>query len=162
RPAARCRPPAAWKRCRPTSMRSCSSRCARRRPSAIPRSRRWPRTCAGSWRGGRWRRAAGTWATARGASSSATAGRSWRGARWRQRVAEERQAQLERITAFQRGVLETVDIDAMGYALAEAQREAVQAALGGASGQADARTLDAAFASVPATDIARDALDRYV
>src|SRR5690606_39490998 len=34
--------------------------------------------------------------------------------------------------------------------------------LGGASGQADARTLDAAFASVPATDIARDALDRYV
>ena len=83
-------------------------------------------------------------------------------ARVQQRLAEERQGQLERITAFQRGVLETVDIDAMGYALAEAQREAVQAALGDDSGQTDARALDAAFASVPATDIARDALERYV
>ena len=83
-------------------------------------------------------------------------------ARVQQRLAEERQGQLERITEFQRGVLETVDIDAMGYALAEAQREAVQAALGDDSGQADARALDAAFASVPATDIARAALDRYV
>ena len=84
-------------------------------------------------------------------------------ARVQQRLAEERQGQLERITAFQRGVLETVDIDAMGYALAEAQREAVQAAMREPSGQVDpAARLDAAFASVPATDIARDALDRYV
>ncbi|MGY1411054.1 MULTISPECIES: protein kinase domain-containing protein [unclassified Luteimonas] len=84
-------------------------------------------------------------------------------ARVQQRLAEQRQGQLERITAFQRGVLESVDIDAMGYALAEAQRVAVQAALRDAPEQDDpAARLDAAFALVPATDIAREALDRYV
>src|SRR5690606_15581917 len=84
-------------------------------------------------------------------------------ARVQQRLAEQRQGQLERITAFQRGVLESVDIDAMGYALAEAQRVAVHAALRDAPGQGDpAARLDAAFALVPATDIAREALDRYV
>ena len=85
-------------------------------------------------------------------------------AREQQRLAEQREMQLERITAFQRGMLESVNIDAMGYALAEAQRGAVHAALGEiAPGRTDLATkIDAAFARVPATDIARDVLDRFV
>ena len=61
-------------------------------------------------------------------------------------------------------MLESVNIDAMGYALAEAQRGAVHAALNEiAPGEPQlAARIDAAFARVPATDIARDALDRFV
>lgn len=85
-------------------------------------------------------------------------------ARVQQRLAEQRREQLERITTFQRSMLESVDIDAMGYALAEAQRSAVRAALHEiAPGHGDlVAQVDAAFARVPATDIARDALDRFV
>ncbi|MET0328375.1 MAG: protein kinase [Luteimonas sp.] len=84
-------------------------------------------------------------------------------ARTQQHLAEQRQHQLERITAFQQEVLESVDIDAMGHSVSEAQRKAVQAALSAApdDGGREA-SLEAAFAQVPATDIAREALDRYV
>jgi serine/threonine-protein kinase len=85
-------------------------------------------------------------------------------ARVQQRLAEQRQQQLERITAFQRNMLESVDIDAMGYALAEAQRGAVHAALSGiAPAESDiGAQIDAAFSKIPATDIARDVLDRFI
>lgn len=84
-------------------------------------------------------------------------------ARVQQRLAEQRLQQLERITAFQQKMLESVDIDAMGHAVSQAQRKAVRAALGeGAASSPDGSGLDAAFARVPATDIAREALDRYV
>ena len=84
-------------------------------------------------------------------------------ARHQQRLAEQRQRQLERITTFQQEVLESVDIDAMGHAVSQAQRDAVRAALGDAGpGLQEDAWLDAAFARVPATDIARDALDTYV
>ncbi|MCD9027865.1 protein kinase [Luteimonas sp. BDR2-5] len=84
-------------------------------------------------------------------------------ARTQQHLAEQRQQQLERITVFQQEMLESVDIDAMGHAVSEAQRQAVQSALREGIAQGDVDTqLEAAFARVPATDIAREALDRYV
>lgn len=84
-------------------------------------------------------------------------------ARAQQQLAEQRQQQLERITRFQQGVLQSVDIDAMGHAISEAQRVAVNGALREARDAGDpAAAIDAAFARVPATDIAREALDRYV
>ncbi|MCL7714699.1 protein kinase domain-containing protein [Stenotrophomonas mori] len=64
---------------------------------------------------------------------------SLRQAREQQAVARLRQQQLERMVAFQQDMLQSVDVDAMGHALAAAQARAV-----------------------PAPDIARDLLERYV
>ncbi|NYZ64291.1 serine/threonine-protein kinase [Luteimonas deserti] len=84
-------------------------------------------------------------------------------ARGQQHLAEQRQQQLERITAFQQDMLESVDIDAMGHAMWQAQRDAIVAAASGNGPDPGAvQRLDDALARVPATDIAREALDRFV
>jgi serine/threonine-protein kinase len=69
---------------------------------------------------------------------------SLRETRLAQRLAEQRQHQLERIVEFQQATLDSVDIDAMGHAIAQAQR-----------GKADA-------SEAGSTDVARHALDTFV
>ncbi|MFC3550069.1 protein kinase [Lysobacter cavernae] len=85
-------------------------------------------------------------------------------AREQQHLAQQRQLQLERITAFQQDMLESVDIEAMGHALSSAHRAAVVQAIASApDGTAAAiGRVERAFAQVPDSDIARDVLDRYV
>jgi serine/threonine-protein kinase len=96
-----------------------------------------------------------------------------REARAQQRLAEQRQHQLERMVRFQQSMYDSVDIDAMGHAMASAVQRQVQAALakGAAAPGAAAKPvpappstapLDYAFAQVQATDIARSAFDTYV
>lgn len=88
-----------------------------------------------------------------------------RQARTQQAVAEQRGQQLQRIVEFQRSMLESVDIEAMGRWLVDAQQAAVvqaDAAAGDASRKLDPARLERAFSTVGATDIARDALETYV
>lgn len=81
-------------------------------------------------------------------------------ARSQQAVASHRQQQLERMVEFQQEMLQSVDVDAMGHAMAAANGEAMQRAL---QDSADAALdLEALRARVPASDIARDLLERYV
>ena len=84
-------------------------------------------------------------------------------ARRQERIASERQWQLGRVAEFQQKMLESVDIDAMGHAMVEANVQALARANGGefgATGGDD--SFEAAAARVPASDIARDLLQRYV
>lgn len=85
-------------------------------------------------------------------------------ARTQQFVAEKRQTQLERMVAFQQDMLQTVDVDAMGHAMVAANAEAMQKVLQrqADAGAAPVQDLDALRAGVPAPDIARDLLERYV
>ncbi|HEX5307193.1 MAG TPA: protein kinase, partial [Dyella sp.] len=69
---------------------------------------------------------------------------SLRETRLAQRLAEQRQHQLERIVDFQQAALDSVDIDAMGHAIAQAPR-------------GKAAATEAGF-----TDLARHLLDTYV
>jgi len=85
--------------------------------------------------------------------------------RVQQRLAEQRQQQLERMVRFQQSMYDSVDIGAMGHALVAATQQQVDAALAPAASSAAAPavgTLTKAFASVQATDIAREAMDDYV
>ncbi|UGB38558.1 serine/threonine-protein kinase [Frateuria soli] len=80
-----------------------------------------------------------------------------------QRLAEQRQHDLERMVDFQQSTLQSVDIDAMGHALTDDERTLVLArfdALGGKP--AERRQLEQAFAGIAASGPARDALDTYV
>ncbi|MFK2903041.1 protein kinase [Dyella ginsengisoli] len=69
---------------------------------------------------------------------------SLRETRLAQQLAEQRQHQLERIVDFQQTALDSVDIDAMGHAIAQAQRAKTDASEAGS------------------TDVARHALDTFV
>jgi serine/threonine-protein kinase len=80
-----------------------------------------------------------------------------------QRLAERRQHDLERMVDFQRSMLQSVDIDAMGHALVRGERELVLARLDGSAVQGVGRAqLEQAFAGIAASGPARDALDTYV
>jgi serine/threonine-protein kinase len=91
-------------------------------------------------------------------------------ARTQQRLAEQRQHQLERMVRFQQSMYDSVDIDAMGHAMLAATQRQVRGALAQPQQAADATkdagppsaALDGAFARVQATDIARSAFDTYV
>ncbi|WP_426662329.1 protein kinase domain-containing protein [Rhodanobacter aciditrophus] len=85
-------------------------------------------------------------------------------ARVQQRLAEQRQRQLERMVQFQQSMYDSVDIGAMGHAVVAATQRQVEAALAPAAKGAPAAggALDDAFANVQATDIARSAFDTYV
>ncbi|OOG49366.1 serine/threonine protein kinase [Rhodanobacter sp. C06] len=86
-------------------------------------------------------------------------------ARVQQRLAERREQQLERMVQFQQTMYDSVDIGAMGHALVASTQQQVDAALAPAASSAAppaAGTLTKAFASVQATDIAREAMDDYV
>jgi serine/threonine-protein kinase len=65
-------------------------------------------------------------------------------ARSARQLAEQRQQQLERVVKFQQSMLDSVDIDAMGHAIADARDDA------------------AAKNPVGSTDLARRLLDKYV
>jgi serine/threonine-protein kinase len=91
--------------------------------------------------------------------------------RVQQRLAELRQHEMERTVAFQQSMLESVDINAMGRALVDAQGRRMQAALDAdtAAAKVPAKLAGAAkdlmtyaIAHVSAPDIARDALDVQV
>ncbi|HEX8776487.1 MAG TPA: tetratricopeptide repeat protein, partial [Rhodanobacter sp.] len=86
-------------------------------------------------------------------------------ARVQQRLAEQRQQQLERMVKFQQSMYDSVDIGAMGHAVVAAAQRQVDALLVRAAPSA-ARLADdglaKAFAGVQATDIAREAMDDYV
>jgi serine/threonine protein kinase len=93
-------------------------------------------------------------------------------ARIAQRLAVSRQHQLERAAQFEQTMFESVDIDAMGHALAAGQRKQVLAALAGpaaallppAAVMADptAARVGQAFDQMSSTGLARDALDTFV
>ncbi|MCX7513975.1 serine/threonine-protein kinase [Frateuria sp. STR12] len=80
-----------------------------------------------------------------------------------QRLAEQRQHDLERMVDFQQSMLQSVDIDAMGHALTHDERALVLARFDGAAGKTIDRTqLEQAFAGIAASGPAREALDAYV
>lgn len=81
-------------------------------------------------------------------------------ARVQQRLAGQRQQQLERMVQFQQTMYDSVDIGAMGHAMVAATQRQVGAALASTPVPDDA--LAKAFAGVQATDIAREAMDGYV
>lgn len=86
-------------------------------------------------------------------------------ARTQQRLAEQRQHQLERMVRFQQSMYDSVDIDAMGHAMLAATQRQVHGALAPATAKdagPPSAALDSAFARVQATDIARSAFDTYV
>ena len=85
-------------------------------------------------------------------------------ARVQQRLAEQRQQQLERMVQFQQSMYDSVDIGAMGHAVVAATQQQVGAALASATKRDPTAgdALDRAFANVQATDIARSAFDAYV
>ncbi|MFK2877549.1 protein kinase domain-containing protein [Rhodanobacter hydrolyticus] len=83
-------------------------------------------------------------------------------ARLQQRLAEQRQLQLERMVRFQQSMYDSVDIGAMGHAVVAATQQQVGAALASTPAPAADDALTKAFASVQATDIAREAMDGYV
>ncbi|MGP1665632.1 MAG: protein kinase domain-containing protein, partial [Rhodanobacter sp.] len=84
-------------------------------------------------------------------------------ARAQQQLAQARQGQLERIVSFQQSMFDSVDIDAMGHAIASAQQTQIRTALAADSRAGEAtEKLERAFATVSATDTARNALDTYV
>src|SRR5690606_2505897 len=76
-------------------------------------------------------------------------------ARVQRAIAEERSAQLEAVADFQQSMLENVDVEAMGAALAASLREQV-----GRAGEAPAAALDAALFHASLPDVARGLLDR--
>lgn len=86
-------------------------------------------------------------------------------ARVARQLAEQREHQLQRMVDFQRSTLDSIDIQAMGHAMADAQRAQVRSLLdrdtGGTATDVDAR-VDEAFARLGSTDIARNLLDTYV
>jgi serine/threonine-protein kinase len=73
-----------------------------------------------------------------------------------QRLAEQRQRDLERMVGFQQSMLESVDVEAMGHALATAQRRQQPRS------QASATPVDAPDGGAGDTDAARNVLDTYV
>ncbi|MGY0651445.1 protein kinase domain-containing protein [Luteimonas sp. A537] len=75
-------------------------------------------------------------------------------ARTQRAIAEERSAQLETVAAFQQSMLEDVDIEAMGGALAAGLREQLERA-----GPDAATALDAVLFHADTTDIARGLVD---
>ena len=83
-------------------------------------------------------------------------------ARRQERIASERQWQLGRIADFQQEMLESVDIDAMGHAMVEANVQALVRAGGDEPGATGGGDFSGAAARIPASDIARDLLHRYV
>lgn len=88
-----------------------------------------------------------------------------REAKAQQALAERRGRELQRIVDFQRGTLESVDIQAMGRSLAAAQKDMLlkaDAAAGGQLASPQVLQLVDAAAARGATDLARDALETYV
>jgi len=86
-----------------------------------------------------------------------------REARAQQALAERRGHDLQRLTDFQQAMLESVDIDAMGHAMTDAQqRKVLEVLVRQASGQPLEARLRQAFVQVGAPSIARDALDQQV
>jgi serine/threonine-protein kinase len=88
-----------------------------------------------------------------------------REARAQQALAERRGQELQRIVDFQRSTLESVDIQAMGRSLAEAQKDMLlkaDAASGRKLASPQVLQLVDAAAARGATDLARDALETYV
>jgi serine/threonine protein kinase len=93
-------------------------------------------------------------------------------ARTAQRLAVSRQHQLEHAAQFEQTMFESVDIDAMGHALAAGQRKQVLAALAGpapalspsaaAMAEPAAVRVGQAFDQMSSTSLARDALDTFV
>ncbi|MCF7749279.1 protein kinase [Bacillus subtilis subsp. subtilis] len=79
-------------------------------------------------------------------------------ARDQQAMALHRQAQLERMVGFQQDMLQSVDVDAMGHAMLAANAEAMARTLDPVGSAAGTRV----GVQVPASDIARDLLQRYV
>jgi serine/threonine-protein kinase len=80
-----------------------------------------------------------------------------------QRLAEQRQHDLERMVDFQQSMLQSVDIDAMGHAMSRGERALVLARLGDSARSSIDRTqLDQAFAGIASSGPARDTLDTYV
>ncbi|GGK02478.1 serine/threonine-protein kinase [Luteimonas terricola] len=75
-------------------------------------------------------------------------------ARTQRAIAEERSAQLETVAAFQQSMLEEVDIEAMGSALAAGLREQL-----GRAGPDAAAALDEVLFHANTTDIARGLVD---
>src|SRR5690606_25662749 len=69
-------------------------------------------------------------------------------------IAEERSAQLETVAAFQRSMLEDVDLESMGSALAAGLREQL-----GRAGPEAVAALDDVLFHADATDIARGLVD---
>jgi non-specific serine/threonine protein kinase/serine/threonine-protein kinase len=78
-------------------------------------------------------------------------------AREQRQVAEQRQAELERVSRFQSAMLEGIDIEAMGAAMRRLQREAIT---GGAAEATDLLAdLDRIEARWSAPDVARQLVD---
>src|SRR5690606_27460423 len=75
-------------------------------------------------------------------------------ARTQRAIAEERSAQLETVAAFQRSMLEDVDLESMGSALAAGLREQL-----GRAGPEAVAALDDVLFHADATDIARGLVD---
>lgn len=78
-------------------------------------------------------------------------------------LAEHREQQLQRMVDFQRSTLDSVDIQAMGHAMASAQLEQLRKQI---DGSPDSVRLNAVLAkasgTVGSTDMARNALDTFV
>ncbi|MGN2247498.1 protein kinase [Frateuria sp. GZRR35] len=80
-----------------------------------------------------------------------------------QRLAEQRQHDLERMVDFQQSMLQSVDIDAMGHALTRDERIRVLARFDALDKQAiDRKQLEQALAGIDASGSASAALDTYV
>jgi serine/threonine protein kinase/tetratricopeptide (TPR) repeat protein len=79
---------------------------------------------------------------------------------------EQRERELQRMVTFQQSMLDSVDIQAMGHAMATAQQAQLQKILGAGaapvSTDQEALALKAAFSQLDSTDIARNVLDTYV
>lgn len=82
-------------------------------------------------------------------------------ARSQQAVAAHRQQQLERMVEFQQEMLQSVDVDAMGHAMVAANSAAMEQAMG-STAVPPSIDMDVLRSRVPASDIARDLLERYV
>ena len=80
-----------------------------------------------------------------------------------QRLAEQRQHDLERMVDFQQSMLQSVDIDAMGHALTHDERIRVLARFDALGAHAiDRKQLEQALAGIDASGSASAALDTYV
>ena len=79
---------------------------------------------------------------------------------------ERREHELQRMVTFQQSMLDSVDIKAMGHAMAAAQRAKLHKILGAGAAGTTSDTgkvaLDNALAQLDSTDVARNMLDTYV
>ena len=85
-------------------------------------------------------------------------------ARTQQAMAEERGRQLQKMVEFQQSMLLGIDVEAVGMAMADAQRGALLAAdaADGSDQRLSPERLEQAFALADPSGIAREVLDRYI